>query len=828
MVSSLLTRLLFLFVLLCTALLPGLVNAQDFTNAGTRFAFGIPEGPDRQTPTGTIDRQSRIFLTIVAQDSGCAVVTSPNGFYARVEFPANRQREIEIDHAYMQIYELGKNRKGFLVESTQPIHLEVHVLFDGASESTQIFPMEVLDRDYIISGWSLWNDVFYGENNRAQFIVTAAEDNTDITIRTPSGLLPNIAPGTTFNVTLNAGECYIGKMDSTLERTRTTSNVTVSATKPVNVIVGSTCAYVPFGVQSCNMLIDNILPTKYFGKEFYLQPISPAVNNDQLLLTGLNPNFAVVLSDGSSYSTSSGRVTLFLDKPSQIITSEPVMVQVLTQGSTLAQAGLSDPTWVTVYPVELWDDTLVWYAPPTVAGMDAFTHFITILGPQSALSNIRLDNNNIAALGTARNIPGSSMFSMQLGVTEGTHRLKSPVSISAIATGFKGYDGYSILPGGVLPSLPRTLPPTAQLTLSNSNAVLCQQFTSQLGNTLQLTATDRVVSVLAQITYDQNVLRLISANAGAFFQGVAGVIVRTGVPGLIEVEVTSPAPLTGSGSLIDAVFEVMDDVPASSLQANVTLTTDRICDNERQATESQSLAITKEIELGRAQVWLADFAGEQNTTVSSDLFLSDLQADAEVATFDVLVTWDHDYLDLRRIVQTGGMTDGWTVARVDETPTTTRLTFTAPTGEFLSNGKLATLEFQTFLAPASSTTVTAGASFESGRFCPLSVTATDSVSTFSLGLDCGDEIVQNILNGTPLVSRITPNPARDHINLELNLESDLSAILVDEMGRQVAGWNVAGKATNRLNLPAGIASGYYVLRLEGIAGIQNVPVLIQK
>ncbi|HET6511473.1 MAG TPA: hypothetical protein VFH43_04735, partial [Candidatus Kapabacteria bacterium] len=187
------------------------VVAQSTVNAGRKFAFGIPEGPDRQVGPG--GGESRIFLTFLGTTSGCAVVKGPDGFSASVNFNGTREREIEIPVSYMQKWEEGFNRKGFVVETTQPVGIELHVVFESAGESTQIFPMEMLDGDYLLSGWSLFDDKFFGENNRAQFLITAAEDNTKVTVTAPHGLLPNIAPGTTFTVTLNAGECYIGKMD---------------------------------------------------------------------------------------------------------------------------------------------------------------------------------------------------------------------------------------------------------------------------------------------------------------------------------------------------------------------------------------------------------------------------------------------------------------------------------------------------------------------------------------------------------------------------------------------------------------------------------------
>jgi hypothetical protein len=801
------------------------VNAQPVVNAGRTFAFGIPEGPDRQVDSTL--RSSRIFLTFLGTTEGCALIEGPSGFSASVNFTGTREREIEIPNSYMQKWEEGFNRKGFVVRTTQPAHVELHVVFQGASESTQIFPMEILDGNYVLSGWSLWNDVPANENNRAQFLITAAEDNTDVTITVPNGLLPNIPPGTTFNVKLNAGECYVGKMDSTLNFDLTTTQVLVKASKPVNVMQANTCGYVPFGVQSCNMLLDNVLPRKYFDQKFYVQPISRDVKSDHFLLTSDRMNFSAITTDGTFYQTNNGRLDIIIDKPSMIETDAPVMCQLLTPGSSQASLGLSDPTWVTVPPAALWDDTLKWYAPPPLGNGESFVHSVMIAGPQSAFNDIMVDGQMLSALTTMNPVPTTNMFTVLVGVPQGDRILRSKEPVSAIASGIASSDAYSLLPGGTLPNRyqPR---PAAQVDLAASSATFCKELSATLSNSLTLSANDHIIEADATIKYDPAVLRVLSAVPGAFFQSIPGATIDVSTLGELSIHVTPGTYLTGDGSLIEATFAVDGDVSTSTLSGSVTLTNDEICDNARTFNIDVPVEITKTTESGTASISLSDFSAQQGERVTTDLIVADLQLDAEVSEFDVTLDWDRDLIEVEQIISQGTQSANWTIGRFDESPTQLRLHFTAAPGEFLANGKLASLGFKAFLSDVVSTEVAVAANLSSNRKCPLTLSVPDSKAIFNTDLLCGDSILVNVLSGRALVKSLSPNPARASVRIDLAAPSTGRITLIDVLSRIYGQWSLSGQLRLDLDIPPAAGSGSYILRLESAEGTQNLPLLIQK
>ncbi len=815
----------FLVVLTVLLALASETYAQSTVNAGRKFAFGIPEGPDRQVGPG--GGESRIFLTILGTTEGCAVVTGPDGFSASVNFNGIREREIEIPVSHMQKWEEGFNRKGFIVETTQPVALELHVVFESAGESTHIFPMEMLDGDYLLSGWSLFDDKPFNEHNRAQFLITAAEDNTDVTITAPNGLLPNIAPGTTFTVRLNAGECYIGKMDSTLNTELTTSQVIVKATKAVSVLQANTCGYVPYGVQSCNMILDNVLPRTYFEKKFYMQPISRDVRSDHVILTSELDNFNAITSDGIFYQTKNGRLDIIIDKPTMIETDAPAMAQILTPGSNQASLGLSDPTWVLLPAEMIWDDTLKWFAQPPVGGSRPFTHYVTIVGPQTAFDEIMIDDAKLIDFATMTVIAGTTMFTTQVGVPQGTHVVRSPVPVGVVANGVRSNDGYSLLPGGTLPNRyqPR---PAAALDLTASTAQFCGDMNAQLLNALNISTTDKIIEVTALIKYDPAVLTVLNASSGSFFQTVPGSAVDVSVPGELKITVKPGGYLTGSGTLIDAVFAVDADVSITTVSGSLTLTNDEICDNTRTFDLDVPVQITRIVENAQPMISLTDFRAEQNSIASADLIISGLPADAEVREFDVTLDWDHDLIELDAIVQNGTQSANWRIDRFNESPTQVRLHVTATNGEVLSNGKIATLDFRAFLSDTNATSITVSAQLPSNRKCPLILTVGQSTAQFNTDLLCGEGLLLDAMAGKTLGATIAPNPSTGSFRLDLARTIEGHAVILNALGHEVYRWELGSDRSTEILLPAELASGSYIVRIVAGTQSQNLPLLIQK
>ena len=104
--------------------------------------------------------------------------------------------------------------------------------------------------------------------------VTASQDSTLVTVTPSVTTMLGQPAGVPVQVMLMRGDCYSVKADSS-DHPITTSlcGSKVHATKPVSVVAGNSCAYVPLSIQSCNELLDEQIGSSWWGSDFFVQPL---------------------------------------------------------------------------------------------------------------------------------------------------------------------------------------------------------------------------------------------------------------------------------------------------------------------------------------------------------------------------------------------------------------------------------------------------------------------------------------------------------------------------------------------------------------------------
>jgi WD40 repeat protein len=101
-------------------------------------------------------------------------------------------------------------------------------------------------------------------------------------------------------------------------------------------------------------------------------------------------------------------------------------------------------------------------------------------------------------------------------------------------------------------------------------------------------------------------------------------------------------------------------------------------------------------------------------------------------------------------------------------------------------------------------------------------TISDTSATFTISPGCGDDNFRALMRDEQNAIRISPNPARDVVRLEL--PSDVQSItLIDAMGREVLG-SVAREELDVRSLPVGA----YVLQIKTAVGLINASLVIRR
>ncbi len=551
----------------------GTTHAQSvLPRAGESFTFGIIEGPDNLLGDSA-QAQTTLQLTITSLYSGCGVLSSPSGFLLDFNFNAGSPTVIELPYNLMQRFDIGKNNKGILLRTSEPVNVMLHDFVLAAGEASQILPDDALDTNYVSFGWGIYDDIFDPEHNVCEFLVTAPQDSTIVTI-TPSVKTTNDLPaGIPYTVRLDRGESFIVKADtSDRPSDPSLSGSKIVSTKPVSVMVGLTCGYVPLGYESCNELMDELIGKKWWSSHFL---VTPLVNHDSavvMVLTSDRPFFASI-NNGFSGSSNNRLVAEFTGA-AEIQTFDnngPVLVeaQQLTRGSDLSDdfSGTTDPSVVTVLDTGNYTDTIVW-TTPSIGG---FENGISVICPTVDLPRATLDGVSLNSLAPSVVINGTGYSAMNALIDPGEHLLISPDPVFGIASGFAQADAYSFMPGTSGPFLPHdTVIHT--LILQADSATTCSEFgiDAILNPAISPSGNESLLSFSIPITYDPTTLHLIAVEPHAVLLG-SYYSIDTSTPGLITITADGEPNLVGS-DLFRLVFEGWKSISATSVGKNTTFT----------------------------------------------------------------------------------------------------------------------------------------------------------------------------------------------------------------------------------------------------------------
>lgn len=810
-------RILFSFSLL----LFGVVSAdsQGLKTAGTSFTFAIPEGADRVSSEFV---PSRLALIIMSPHDGDGIVYSPSGVEINFSFSANRASQVDLPHSLMHLFDLGKTNKGILVRTTQPINLTYYVLNASASESSQIFPDDVLGTDYLVTGWGLWNDssAFWNiyEDNRNQILVIANEDGTDVTIIPRVKCIGGYNADLPLNVRLNKGETFVLKADIfSLPSNSSLSNSRVRSSKPVSVMMASTCSYVPLGQQACNPIVDHLLPTSLVTDTvFYVSPPSDPRHDSRVLFVSETPQFYVISSNGLVYQTTTGRIVVSLSTPDMFTVSAPAICHELTAGSD--NYYYSDPSIAPVLPQRAWGDTLLWLAPSFPFGF--VINYVSLIYPTADSDRIFIDTDPITRFPTRVPIPNSTFSVLIAAIVSGEHRITSPVPVYAMMSGFDAAEAYLSAMTGIAPPLPR--PITRPLVIVSDSAKTCGTFSSSVSLGEPILPSENVYQLRLTFTYDGRLMTPVTITPSPSIVGFSTIDNLS--PDTIQLTIKSPTPISVSGELLSVVFDVSTTSQQTTLRATSTESElDFAYLPNRKGAGQETIQIVESRGVADAKLSIILRSVELGDTTTGQLYLETALVDT-LRELRVRLRYDHDVLDIFSVKTTSTILAGWDVSINKIDNETDELIYTHPTGAALVKGKgiLGFLKASTYVTDTSATEIGLSGFFTSASPCPLDVNALDTTGEF-VGIDnCGDEYLHAYMKTIPLsIVKIIPSPIRSDfvvsISHKLSQGTQIDISIIDVLGNTL--WQTQKFANSgpiqdiNFTLPQSVSSGSYIITL---------------
>ncbi len=219
--------------------------------AGTEFVLAVP--PAEGAATATLwalpagEGEAEVHVRIEAGDEQVydETRTSPDGTPVRFDLP---------DWARV---ESGDQPLAVSVTASAPVIVELAEPAAPAvsGDALLAWPGDALGTSYLVAARD-------GAGGHGFVTIVATADGTEVTV-VPSVALAEGPAGEPFTLTLDRGHVYTLVTDG--EHPGDLTGTTVSATAPVAVIAGHTCATVPAGAGACDLLAEELTPEQTLG-----------------------------------------------------------------------------------------------------------------------------------------------------------------------------------------------------------------------------------------------------------------------------------------------------------------------------------------------------------------------------------------------------------------------------------------------------------------------------------------------------------------------------------------------------------------------------------
>lgn len=206
-------------------------------------------------------------------------------------------------------------QRAIYVTTDVPIAITVTNFNDGSLDSYLALPVPVLGLRYRTASYS---PADAQTSNNAVIMIAAVHDNTEVQVMTTDK----------SRASINMNRFFVHQISSIYDL----SNIEIIATKPVAVISGTICAFVPHNARDCDMLLEQMLPVESWSAgTFIVRPFERSRGFLLKILTDGNSSFC--LRNSTKTICNSSR---HLPEEEFFMGTEPVVVT--SSGLTLRSA----------------------------------------------------------------------------------------------------------------------------------------------------------------------------------------------------------------------------------------------------------------------------------------------------------------------------------------------------------------------------------------------------------------------------------------------------------------------------------------------------------
>lgn len=392
--------------------------------------------------------------------------------------------------------------RGIKLTANSPIIVYGVTRYQYTSDGFLAIPTSALGREYIVASWG--DPINDAEEDRIQWLtsytsIVAIYDNTRVRFTlggpslttTPGGMIK----GRPEQEMMDAGDVWLIPAQGP---SADLSGSIVRADKPVAVISGSFCAYVPEQIAACDFIIEQDLPSHTWGTKYHLSPIVKRTKNSWIkvfpkqrqttiyrdgLEWALIPQAGGVLDDGYIKRRANGGEKL----PFTFSGDGPFTMTQWNPGQQDDNVE-SDPFQMVLTPIEQYQTEIVFNTPGIKGGFSFDEDYINIVykstedgGIPDHIEFAKVENGKFVyeQLNVLSGAPGEAFADAEITddryyysktyelQDQGVYRLRSEEPFAAYAYGFSSYDSYGFPTSVALADLevPDTVAPNPTWTI---------------------------------------------------------------------------------------------------------------------------------------------------------------------------------------------------------------------------------------------------------------------------------------------------------------------------------------------------------------------------
>jgi gliding motility-associated-like protein len=330
--------------------------------------------------------------------------------------------------------------KAVRVQALDSVTVSLSSFQSFTSDAAQVMPIEALGTQYRAQGYRGLPG--FSDFYKSELLVVATADDTELEI-TPSVNTSGGRPaGVPFIVTLDAGQTFqvqsaLAALDITGSTVRATTNS--GSCRPFAVFSGSMCANVPVTCPACDHIVEQMVPTAKWGRNFHTVPMQGASSYTFRILADQN-NTAVTIDGGAPVMLNAGQTHQVngATQPVCITADKPISAVQLMEGFNCALAG--DPSMIELTPDERMTTHAVFFSPGSA---QISQHSVGVIMATTAIGQLALDGSPVSAALFQPFAACSGFSHAKVPVTAGTHRLSSAQGFVACALGVGTGESYA-------------------------------------------------------------------------------------------------------------------------------------------------------------------------------------------------------------------------------------------------------------------------------------------------------------------------------------------------------------------------------------------------